>query len=194
MILVNMEYCSDLWKWSFLSFPAILACCFKILGSSRCRSCALLKFWEHVLYSCKMVFILLCDQPRRGECSNLLQIFSLKVYFCCKMITSQNVLSEARLRIFLFYRNVMFRSQDISVFVFLTIPWFTKSAASWWVHEARCILNISFKLQLINSANMVDLLIDITKRNIFLKSIERFGRPGLSSRPCSIWQLAPVTQ
>ena len=31
----------------------------------------------------------------------------------------------------------MFRSRDIQVFVFLTIPWFTKSVTSWWVlvHE-----------------------------------------------------------
>ena len=35
-----------------------------------------------------------------------------------------------RLRIFLFRRKIIFRSQDIQVFVFLTIPWFTKSVAS----------------------------------------------------------------
>ena len=31
----------------------------------------------------------------------------------------------------------MFRSPDNQVFVFLTIPWFTKSVTSWWVlvHE-----------------------------------------------------------
>ena len=35
-----------------------------------------------------------------------------------------------RLRIFLFRRKIMFCSQDIQVFVFLTIPWFTKSVTS----------------------------------------------------------------
>ena len=46
-----------------------------------------------------------------------------------------------RLRIFLFHRKIMFCSQDIQVFVFLTIPWFTKSVTSRWVlvHEIRCI-------------------------------------------------------
>ena len=38
-----------------------------------------------------------------------------------------------RLRIFLFRRKVMFCSQDIQVFVFLNIPWFTKSMTSWWI-------------------------------------------------------------
>ena len=46
-----------------------------------------------------------------------------------------------KLGIFLFHRKVMFRSLDIQVFVFLTIPWFTKSVRSWWVlvHETGCI-------------------------------------------------------
>ena len=39
-----------------------------------------------------------------------------------------------RLRIFIFRRKIMFRShQDIQVFVFLTIPWFTKPVTSQWV-------------------------------------------------------------
>ena len=37
------------------------------------------------------------------------------------------------LTIFLFHRKVMFRSWDIQVFVFLTMPCFTKSVMSWWV-------------------------------------------------------------
>ena len=46
-----------------------------------------------------------------------------------------------RLRIYLFRRKIMFRSQDIKVFVFLTIPWSTKSVTSQWalLHEIRCI-------------------------------------------------------
>ena len=49
-----------------------------------------------------------------------------------------------RLRIFLFCRKVMLRSQDIQVFVFLNILWFFKSVMSWWVlvHETRCIFLI----------------------------------------------------
>ena len=38
------------------------------------------------------------------------------------MITSQNVLYEAQVKNFLFHRKVTFCSQDIQVFVFLTIP------------------------------------------------------------------------
>ena len=38
-----------------------------------------------------------------------------------------------RLRIFLFDMKIMFRLQDIQVFVFLTIRCFTKSVTSWWV-------------------------------------------------------------
>ena len=53
------------------------------------------------------------------------------------------------LRIFLFYRKVMFRSQDIQVIIFLTTPWFSKSVTSWWVstwdrvHFLICLLNHS---------------------------------------------------
>ena len=55
-----------------------------------------------------------------------------------------------RLRIFLFRRKVMFRSQDIQVFVFLTIPWFTKSVTSWWVlvHETEFILKIIITVEI----------------------------------------------
>ena len=53
-----------------------------------------------------------------------------KSYLCYKMILSQNVPSEAQVKNFLFHRKVMFHSQDIQVFLFLTIPWFTKSVTS----------------------------------------------------------------
>ena len=51
-----------------------------------------------------------------------------------------------RLRIFLFHGKVMFRFQDIQVFVFLTISWFTKSVTSWWVlvYEIGCIFKYIF--------------------------------------------------
>ena len=41
-----------------------------------------------------------------------------KGYLRYKMITSQNVSSEAQIKNFLFRRKIMFRSQDIQVFVF----------------------------------------------------------------------------
>ena len=51
-----------------------------------------------------------------------------------------------RLRFFLFRRKVMFRSQDIQVFVVLTVSWFTKSVTPWLVlvHETECIFEYIF--------------------------------------------------
>ena len=45
----------------------------------------------------------------------------LQGYLCYKTITSQNVPSKAQIKNFLFRRKIMFRSQDIQVFVFLTM-------------------------------------------------------------------------
>ena len=61
------------------------------------------------------------------------KICVLKGYFHYKTVTSL----RHRLRDFLFRWKIMFRSQDIQVFLFLTIPWFTKSVTSLWVlvHE-----------------------------------------------------------
>ena len=74
----------------------------------------------------------------------------IKGYLRYKTITSQMCHLRHRLIIFLFYRKVMFRSQDIQVFVFLTILWFIKSVTSWWVlvHETRAYLNKSLEPQL----------------------------------------------
>ena len=46
-----------------------------------------------------------------------------------------------KLKMLLFSGKVMFGSQDIQVFVFLTISWFTKSSKSWrlLVHDIGCI-------------------------------------------------------
>ena len=125
---------------------AVVARLLKILCRPRCISWTLYKWWEHVLYSCVMVFILLYDWARQEKCPNLLQILHFKSYLRCKTITSQNLSSEVRLRIFLFYRKVMFRSQDVSVFVLLTTPWFTKSVTPWCVlvNETRCIFENIF--------------------------------------------------
>ena len=45
----------------------------------------------------------------------------IKRYLHYKTITSENVPSKAQIKNFLFRRKIMFRSQDIQVFVFLTI-------------------------------------------------------------------------
>ena len=64
------------------------------------------------------------------------RIVKLKVTSATKTITSQNLLSVAQVKssvhrkVMLFRRKVMFRSQDIQVFVFLTIPRSTKSVMS----------------------------------------------------------------
>ena len=57
----------------------------------------------------------------------------------------------------------MFRSEDIQVFVFLTIPWFTKSVTSWWVlvYETGCIFKYVFGK-----------LIDVNMGNNFQESFE----------------------
>ena len=43
----------------------------------------------------------------------------------------------------IFFREVIFRSQDIQVFVFLTIPWFTTRVS---VHETACIFEYIYLL------------------------------------------------
>ena len=67
--------------------------------------------------------------------------FLLKVIYATKWQLLKICYLRQRLRIFLFRRKVMFRSQDIQVFVFLTIPWSAKSVTSRWVlvHETRYI-------------------------------------------------------
>ena len=45
-------------------------------------------------------------------------IYSVKGYLCYKMITFQNLLSEAQVKNFLFRRKIMFCSQEIQNFVF----------------------------------------------------------------------------
>ena len=73
-----------------------------------------------------------------------------------------------RLRILLFRRKIMFHSQDIQVFVFLTIPWFSKSVTSWWVlvHETGCIFEYIFWTTT-HEVTKLGQLIDISKDNNF---------------------------
>ena len=76
---------------------------------------------------------------RLSTCQN--RNWSVKGYLRYKMITFQNVPSEAQIKNFLFPWKVLFHSQDIQAFVFLTIPWFNKSVTSWGVlvHKMGCI-------------------------------------------------------
>ena len=62
----------------------------------------------------------------------------------------------------------MFRSQDIQDFVFLTIPWLTKSVTSRrvLVHETRCIFEYTFWTTN-HEAIIFGQLIDISKDNTF---------------------------
>ena len=58
----------------------------------------------------------------RPDIDNLLQAMSvLKGCLRYKTITSRNVSSEAQIKNFFIRRKITFRSQDIQVFVFLTI-------------------------------------------------------------------------
>ena len=62
----------------------------------------------------------------------------------------------------------MFRSEDIQVFVFLTIPRFTKSVTSQWalVHETRCIYEYIFWTTT-QEVTKLGQLIDISKGDNF---------------------------
>ena len=88
-----------------------------------------------------------------------------------------------RLRIFLFRRKVIFRSQDIQLFLFLTIQWFTKSVTSRWmlVYETGCIFEYVFWTTTRQVAKLGQ-LIDINKEKRFrnhLNNLEDWGRvPG----------------
>ena len=107
---------------------------------------------------------------------------SIKSYLRYKIITSQNL--RHRLRIFLFHRKVMFHSQDIQVFVFLTISWFAKSVTSWWVLvlETGYIFEYIFRTTT-HCITKLGQLIYISKGNNFQESFGQFGGLGLSPRP-----------
>ena len=77
-----------------------------------------------------------------------------------------------RLRIFLFCTKIMFCSQDIQVFVLLTIPWFTKSVTSRWDKVTRCIFETRWIFEYIiwttnDEVTILGQLIDISKDNNF---------------------------
>ena len=87
--------------------------------------------------------ISLLSEPSCSSYNHALKVtkhcFFLKVYLRYKMITCQNMSSDALVTNFIILQKGMFRSQDIQFFVFLIISWFTKA-----VHEAECIFEYIF--------------------------------------------------
>ena len=78
---------------------------------------------SHILAN--LVYNKTCKALSTENCFEIIYSAStpFKGYLRYKTITSQNVPYNAhRLRIFLFRRKIMFRSQDIQAFAFLTIP------------------------------------------------------------------------
>ena len=109
-----------------------------------------------------------CSYKYTKAARNRSQLFK-GYYLRCKTITCDKMCHlKHRLRIFLFHRKIMFHSQDIQVFVFLTIPWFTKSVTSQWVlvHETRCIFEYIFWTTN-HEVTKLGQLIDISKYNNF---------------------------
>ena len=72
------------------------------------------------------------------------------------------------LRIFLFHRKTVFRSEHIQVIAFLTTPWFTKFVMPQWVlvHETRCIFEYIFWTTN-HEVTKLGQLINISKYNNF---------------------------
>ena len=99
---------------------------FGVLKSTRCRHLLCCAFNLTVIWVGVVLPSFLC-------------CFSLKGYLCYKTITITH--QRHILRIVLFRRKIMFRSQYFQVFVFLTFSWFTESVTSRWVlvHESRYI-------------------------------------------------------
>ena len=63
-----------------------------------------------------------------------------KGYLCYKTVTSQDASSDGQVKNFFISCKSYVLFSRIQVFVFLTIPWFTKSMMSWvLVHETGCI-------------------------------------------------------
>ena len=104
--------------------------------------------------------------------SHFCTLWLFKGYLRYKTTTSQNVSSKAQIKNF-FRRKIMFRFQSIQVFVFLTIPWFTKSMTSRWVlvHKTRCIFEYIFWTTNLEVTKLGQ-LIDMNKDNNFQWSFE----------------------
>ena len=118
-------------------------------------------------------FFLFCSP--RDTFYNLATIIKDSLHY--KTIAFQDVSSEG-------FRKAIFRSQ---VFVFLTIPRFTKSVTSWWVlvYVTVCIFEYIFWTTT-HYVPKLGQLTDINKDNNFQEPFEQFGGQRLSSRSFSI--------
>ena len=100
------------------------------------------------------------------------------------MVIFHNVPSEALVKNFFYLvENLCSILKIFKFFLFLTIPWFTKSVTSWWilVHETGLIFEYIFWNTTHQVTNLGQ-LIDISKGNNFQEFFEQFGWLGLSSR------------
>ena len=117
------------------------------------------------------------------NCASYTFVYIIKGYLHCKMAASQNVPSKAQIKIFFYFVKKLCSFSRHYVFVFLTIPWFTKSVTSRWVlvHEIRCIFDYIFWTTN-HEVTKLGQLIDINKDNNFQWSFEQFGRLKLDSK------------
>ena len=105
--------------------------------------------------------------------------YSLTGSFATKQWLLKMYYLKRRLRFPLFHGKVIFRSQNIQVFVFLTIPRSTKSVTSWRVlaHETRCIFDYIFQTTA-HKITKLGQLIDISKGNNCQQSFWAIWRTG----------------
>ena len=100
--------------------------------------------------------------------------------------SAHNLLKVTLLRrCFSRFLNCTNGTKSRNVFVFVMIPWFTKSVTSWWilVYEIRYIFLNIFFWTTTNQVTKLGQLMNISQGNNFLESFEQFGRLGLSSSP-----------
>ena len=85
--------------------------------------------------------------------------YKIKGYFRYKTTTTQKVSFEAQVQIFFILSKVMFRSQDIQVFVYLTIPYDLPNLFchdEYYYLRQGAFLNISYEPQLVKSPNLAN--------------------------------------
>ena len=114
-------------------------------------------FLKQCCFSCLMPF--LAPNVNKGKYSWIRVTEILKGYFCYKMITPQNVLSEAQVKNFCISQKsyILFsRYSSFRVFIHPAIWEICDVMMSIiLVHETGCIFEISFEPQLINPLNLV---------------------------------------
>ena len=108
------------------------------------------------------ILIAFCNTNKVGTFLRGYKVVELdtpKGYLCFRMITSQNVSSEVQIKdFFISWKNYV-SSQDIQIFVFLTIPWFTEYLLhhdEYQYIRQSTFSNISFEPQLIKSPNLAN--------------------------------------